>query len=295
MRTCARLLISFFLLTGCKQHAAAADTAQPGNADTVPLADTDKAKPGAGIPVDLSELSDSEKAAFTRLVQRFPSACGKAHSLEVSVKTDPSCRRSVYAARYIARLLKADLLESEVEDHYDVRFNTPKIQIDVASAPVRGDPSAPIALVEFSDFQCPHCKHMQPVLDRVLEEYRGKVKLYFKQYPIGRAHPDAPLAAAAALAAGKQGKFWQFHDRLFADQDHENLAALEKIASDLKLDKKRWTADIETEKEHVARDHADGEKLEVSATPTLYIAGRKFSGPSTFEEVKDWIDEELNK
>jgi protein-disulfide isomerase len=251
-----------------------------------------------GLPgVDLSGLSDSDKHAFWRLVKKYPSACGKAHSLEVSLKTDPRCRRSVFAARYTVRLLKAQLLESEVEEHYETRFAPSKpIVVDTKDAPLRGDAHAPITIVEFSDFQCPHCKHLQPVLEKLLEEYHGQIKLYFKNYPIVRAHPDAALAAAAALAAGKQNKFWPFHDRLFGgDQEHEAMPDLEKIAKDLKLDMKKWKIDIEVTKDQVARDHADGEKIDVQSTPTMIINGRKYSGPTQYDEVKDWIEEELVK
>jgi protein-disulfide isomerase len=296
MRTCA-LLVAVAAAIGCgagcaDRRAAAAPESPPQPA---PLA---APQPTAGeLPVDLSELRDAEKAAFHRLVQKYPSACGKAHSLETSIRTDPRCRRSVFAARYLVRLLKAHLLESEVEEKYELRF-TPQnpIAVDVKDAPMRGEPHAPVALVEFSDFQCPHCKHLQPALERILDEYRGQVRLYFKNYPIGRAHPDAALAAAAALAAGRQGKFWQFHDRLWAgDQEHEELPVLEKHARDLKLDLKKWKADLENAKEQVARDHAEGEKLDVAATPTLFINGRKYNGPPAYEDIKDWIEEELNK
>jgi predicted DsbA family dithiol-disulfide isomerase len=248
--------------------------------------------------VDTSELRDSEKAAYEQLLDRLPSACGKAHSLRVSLKTDPRCKRSIFAARYIVRLFKAHLLPSEVEEHYDERFGSSagKSNIDVSKAPLRGDASAPVTLVEFSDFQCPHCKKMQPILERVLDEYRGQVKLYFKNFPITRAHPDAALAAAAALAAGKQGKFWQFHDKLFSgDQDREDMTVLEKYAKDLKLDVKKWKGDIDAQNPQVQKDRADGDALNIGATPTLYINGRQFHGPHTFEEVKDWIDEELAK
>ena len=132
----------------------------------------------------------------------------------------------------VVRLMKAHLLPSEVEEAYEKRFGPDKREtFDLKAAPLRGEASAPITLVEFSDFQCPHCKALQPVLEKLLDEYRGKVRLFFKNYPITRAHPDAALSAAAALAAGKQGKFWAFHDRLFGgDQLHQDMAVLEKIA-----------------------------------------------------------------
>jgi protein-disulfide isomerase len=248
--------------------------------------------------VDLSGLSESDKAAFMRLIQKYPSACGKAQSLEASLKTDGRCRRSVFAARYMAKLLKLGLLPSEVEEHYNDRFG-PDVyhykNIDVKDAPVRGDPGAPVTIVEFSDFQCPHCKHAQPSLERLLEEY-PQVKLYFKHYPITRAHPYAQAAAQAAVAAGKQGKFWQYHDKLFrGDQEKESPSDLERYARELKLDIARWKKDAEAAAEKVNRDRADGEKANVESTPSLFINGRKFHGPTSFEELKDWVEEELNK
>jgi protein-disulfide isomerase len=279
--------------------ASAACTDKKADATPTPAGDgKGGAAAKAPLPgVDLDGLMDSDARAFWGLVAKEPSACGKAHSLETSVRTDPKCKRSLFAARYIVRLMKAHLLPSEVEEAYDKRFADPKREsFDLKAAPLRGDAGAPVMLVEFSDFQCPHCKHLQPVLEKLLDEYRGQVKLYFKNYPIVRAHPDAPLAAAAALAAGKQGKFWAFHDKLFAgDQQHDDMPVLEKIAKDVKLDVGKWKGDIDGMKPQVDRDHAEGERVDIDSTPTLFINGRKHQGPKTYEEIKDWIDEELNK
>jgi protein-disulfide isomerase len=295
MRVSLSLLALAVVAAGCADRRAAAAPDPSVSASSASPART--AATGESLPVDLSGMRDTERATFQRLVQKYPSACGKAHSLEVSLRTDGKCRRSVYAARYLAKLIKLHLLDSEVEEQYELRFSpAPKAVIDVKDAPLRGEPHAPVVLIEFSDFQCPHCKRLQPALERLLDEYRGQVKLYFKNYPIRGAHPDAATAAAAALAAGRQGKFWQFHDRLWAgDQEHEEMPVLEKIAKDLKLDVKKWKSDIEACKEQVTRDHEDGEKLEVSATPTLFIDGRHYHGPNDFDDIKDWVDEELNK
>ena len=296
MTAASSRLLRLMVMSGALLSAACADK----KADATPATVADQKGSGTktALPgVDLDGLLDSDVKAFWRMVEKYPSACGKAQSLEASVRTDPKCKRSLFAARYIVRLMKAHLLPSEVEEAYDKRFGDVKIEtFDLKNAPLRGEASAPVTLVEFSDFQCPHCKHLQPVLEQILDEYRGKVKLYFKNYPISRAHPDAALAAAAALAAGKQGKFWAFHDKIFAsDQQHEDMPFLEKIAKELKLDMGKWKADIETMKPQVERDHAEGEKAEIDSTPTLYIDGKKHQGPKTYEEIKDWIDEELNR
>ena len=112
--------------------------------------------------------------------------------------------------------------------------------------------------------------------------------------------PRAPLTSKDftawhdALAAGKQGKFWGFHDKLFAsDQLHEDMSVLEQYAKELKLDIGKWKADIEPAKAQVEKDHQEGEKADIDSTPTLYIDGKKHQGPKTFDEIKDWIDDEL--
>lgn len=261
-----------------------------------PPAGGERAKGDRALPagVDASALDPSQVDALNRLLDEKPSACGKGHSLRTSLRTDPGCKRSVFAARYLVRLLKAGLLGSEAEEAYDKRFTSPDSgRCDPADANVRGNANAPIVLCEFSDFQCPHCKLMEPVLGRVLEEYGGQVKLIYKNYPISKLHPEAREAAAAAVAAGKQGKFWPMHDRLFANQDKLTGADLEGYARELKLDMKKWKADLPAAAEQVEREHGEGEKLEITGTPTLYINGRRYAGPLRFEELRDWVDEEL--
>jgi predicted DsbA family dithiol-disulfide isomerase len=260
-------------------------------AASAPAARADVATPPN---LDVSGLDDGQKKWLNELLEEFPSACVKSQSLATSLKSDPKCKRSPIAAAFVVRLLKLGLLKSEVEEHYDERFVHPTMaRCEIAGAPLRGSPTATVALVEFSDYECPHCKAIEPVLGKILEEYKGKVKLYFKNYPIEKLHPDARDAAAAAVAAGEQGKFWPMHDKLFENQDHLSATDLEKYASDLKLDVKKWKTDLANARKIVERDHDEGEKLEVSATPTLYINGCKFKGPHRYEEVKDWIDWEL--
>ena len=247
--------------------------------------------------VDLTGLDPSQIESINRLLDEKPSACGKGHSLRTSLKTDPGCKRSCYAGKYLVRLLKSGLLGSEAEEIYDKRFVAPEkgeCTVD-AQAPVRGNPKAPILLCEFSDFQCPHCKLAEPLLSKLLDDNVGQVRLVYKNYPITKLHPEARDAAAAAVAAGNQGKFWQMHDKLFENQDHLTKVDLEKYARELKLDVKKWSADLAGAKERVEKDHAEGEKNELTGTPTLYINGRKYAGPLRYEELKDWVDEELNR
>lgn len=254
-------------------------------------------KGGGALPgVDTTGLDPTQLEALGRFVDEKPSACGKGHSLRTSIKTDAGCKRSVFAARYLVRLLKAGLLPSEAEEIYDKRFTSPETgQCDLTDPNMRGNVHAPVTICEFSDFQCPHCKLMEPILQRLLDDYNGQLRLIYKNYPISKLHPDAREAAAAAIAAGKQGRFWQMHDKLFANQDHLTAADLDKYAKELKLDAKKWKDDLPAARERVEKEHAEGEKLDIQGTPTVYVNGRKYAGPLRYEELKDWVDEELNR
>jgi protein-disulfide isomerase len=168
-------------------------------------------------------------------------------------------------------------------------------KVDAGNAPAVGPKSAPVQIVEFSDFQCPFCSRVVPTIKQIEEKYQGKVHLAFRNYPLP-FHNNAQGAAEAGAAANAQGKFWQMHDKIFrGDQEKEAPADLERYARELKLDIPRWKKDMDAAADKVNHDRADGEKVNVDSTPSLFINGRKYHGPPTEEELKDWIEEELNK
>ncbi|MBB5347716.1 thioredoxin domain-containing protein [Desulfoprunum benzoelyticum] len=168
------------------------------------------------------------------------------------------------------------------------------IAIDTAGSPVKGDAAAPVSIVLFTDFQCPYCIKLNPVLDQIYEKNKGKVKIVFKNMPL-QFHQMAEPAAIAALAAGEQGKFWEFHDKLFtAPQLSPDL--LPKIAQDLGLDMARFESDRNSPmlRQKLGKDMSDAQKAGVTGTPTLYINGRKLKQRSP-EGFQAMIDEELAK
>jgi protein-disulfide isomerase len=168
------------------------------------------------------------------------------------------------------------------------------IDIDTAGSPVRGAAEAPINLVVFTDFQCPYCIKLAPVLDQILAKNQGKVKITFKNMPL-QFHEMAEPAARAALAAHEQGKFWEFHDKLFT-APQLNAAALTSIASGLGLDMTRFDTDMKSPaiRQKVNKDMLDAQKAGVTGTPTVYINGRKLKqrSPEGFQAL---IDDELKK
>jgi thiol-disulfide isomerase/thioredoxin len=267
----------------------------------MPLADkanapsADDNSPPAGI--DLSKLDDFERKVFFRVVNREASACGKGHSLLFSAKHDPSCRASFYAVRYVARLVDSGFTDSEIADKLDKRFRTPRVpRFDLGAAPSKGGGGGRVKIVEFVDYECPHCKHAQALLRQTVEEYPGEVTVYFKHFPLS-AHTNARLAAEGAVAAHKQGKFWPFNEKVWALSDNLTPAGLEKAAKEVGLDVARWRKDADSDavKERVKADRSEGADLGISGTPAIYVNGRKYGDPLEIASLKDWIDEELGR
>ncbi len=283
--------------------ATPAPAAKPGSVPAAPAAAT---KPGAppatakpagdaefpGLATD--GMMASEKDGLRRLLQKFQSPCGKPHSLITSLRTDPSCQLSLVAARWMTKLFSDGFLESEVEERYTKRFVTSKcVQIDISGASTLGDPNAPIALIEFSDFECPHCRMAEPIVKQVLKEFKN-VKLVFMNFPL-QMHANAPTLAAAALAAGKQGKFWPYHDRLFDNQGTVRQADLILYAQELGLDVRRFQVDLEASRSRVARERSIGDKLDLGGTPTFFVNCRKVEGPLSLDNLRSYIEAEAAK
>lgn len=285
-------------------RAAAPTPAAPAK----PAAPAAAAKPGATAPAVTAKpagdaefpglstdgMMPSEKDGLRRLLQKFQSACGKPHSLLTSLRTDPSCQVSLVAARWMTKLFADGFLESEVEERYTKRFVSSKcVQIDISGASVLGDPNAPIALIEFSDFECPHCRMAEPIVKQVLKEFKN-VKWVFMNFPL-QMHANAPTLAAAALAAGKQGKFWPYHDRLFENQGTVRQADLILYAQELGLDVRRFQVDLEASRSRVARERAIGDKLDLGGTPTFFVNCRKVEGPLSLDNLRSYIEAEAVK
>jgi len=146
--------------------------------------------------------------------------------------------------------------------------------ISVDDDPARGDANAPVTIVEFTDFQCPSCAAMQPILDEVLKSYGNKVRFVVRDFPL-LAHANARKAAEAANAANAQGKFFEYALQLFKHQNALDVPSLKKYASDLGLNRTLFDAALDSGKyaAEVRHDIDDGEKYGVDSTPTIFING----------------------
>ncbi len=168
------------------------------------------------------------------------------------------------------------------------------VDVDVAGSPFKGPADAPVTLTLFTDFECPYCRQIIPLLEEVLQKNPKTVKLSFKNLPL-KFHKQAEPSAKAALAAHEQGKFWPFHDRLFAEQKiSEDL--IKKIAQDIKLDMAQFEKDRESPQvqSKLQKDILDAQTAGVTGTPTVFINGRtpRQRTPDGFQAI---IDDELEK
>ena len=173
----------------------------------------------------------------------------------------------------------------------------PAVQnIEVGNAPARGPKNAPVTIVAYSDFECPFCSRVVPTLKQLEEEYKGKIRVAFKHQPLG-FHANAKPAAMASMAAHEQGKFWEYHDKLFANQRALDRVSLDRYAEELKLDMGKFKAAMDSNKydAQISADMAEATRVGVNGTPTFFINGRALVGAQPNDAYKRVIDEELKK
>jgi protein-disulfide isomerase len=178
----------------------------------------------------------------------------------------------------------------------NVVLDAPRYTVNVApDDPVLGGASAPVTLVEFSDFQCPFCARVMPTLKKVKETYGDRVRIVWKDFPLTSIHPQAFRAAEAGQCAREQGKFWELHDVLFANQQALQPDDLKKHAAAVGLDPAKFNACFDASKygERVQQQMSAGTQLGVGSTPSIFINGRLVSGAQPYEVFAGIIDDEL--
>ncbi|MCA9519564.1 MAG: thioredoxin domain-containing protein [Myxococcales bacterium] len=172
-----------------------------------------------------------------------------------------------------------------------------RVPVDESKDYIKGPKHAPITIVEFSDFQCPFCSRVNPSIKEVMQKYPGKVRVIFRNFPLP-FHKNAALAAEAALAAGAQGKFWEYHDMLFKNQrklQKDDLISYAKEVGVKDIAKFKDALDKRTYQKKVQEDMLMGQRVGVRGTPNLFVNGRQISGARPFSAFKTIIDEELKK
>lgn len=180
----------------------------------------------------------------------------------------------------------------------EVFLEPPRMELDLARATYKGSEAAPVTLVEYSDFQCPACQRVNPDLARLKTEYGDRLRVAFVQNPLTSIHPQAFKAAEAALCARDQGRFWEMHDALFADQGNLEEDALVQRARSLGLEAEAFETCLDSG-EHTATVRADLDSAlarGITSTPSIFINGRPvqlMGGTPIFDQLARVVDDEL--
>ena len=255
--------------------------------------------------VDFTGLTPAQKALALKVLRSNGCPCGCAMKLAECRTKDPNCSFSKALAAIVVDSVKKGAKEAAVLAAVDasplMHRAAPKllenpVVIPIDGAPFVGPKDARVTIVEFSDFQCPYCAQAVVKLNAILKAYPNQVKLIFKQFPLDM-HSQAALAAAAAVAAHWQGKFWPLHDAMFADRTHLSRQTILAMAGSIGLDTKRFEQDWESPgvKQAVAREQMEGEKAGVEATPTVFIDSQKYNGGLDLDAIRPIIESELKR
>ncbi|MBQ8036783.1 MAG: thioredoxin domain-containing protein [Proteobacteria bacterium] len=198
------------------------------------------------------------------------------------------------AKPYMDKGLKGTALYEQV-----IKDNKPApLVVDIAGSPFKGAADAPVTIVQFSDFQCPFCSRVEPTIDQLMADpaYAGKIKVVFKQLPLP-FHDKAQKAAEAALFANANGKFWEMHKKMFANQNALDIENLKKYATEIGLDAAALEAALNSDqyKAAVEADAAAAAGVKISGTPSFVINGKSLVGAQPIEKFKEAIDAALKE
>jgi len=269
------------------------DGGKPG--DTALPDDADMIKEAKGV--NITNLTEPQKTKFFQIINTERSACKKPHSLAKSLRDDDKCRDSMVVSQFIADSLAAGATATQIKNAIDkvVDALQPK-EIDIEGRAIYGEPNAPITVVVFADFECPHCRNEAPKLRKTVDQFRGRAKLVFKHFPL-EFHDRARQAAIAVEAAHDQGKFWEMHDIVFANQGSLSDADLESYAAQIKLDMTKFKASMadKATTARVDKDFKDGDKIGITGTPAVFVNGRMMNEALFGGSLAGWIDDALKR
>jgi protein-disulfide isomerase len=293
VRAC--IFVCVFALGSFAQNPPAPKTTEPAKTKaSTPIPDTIGS-------IDLSELSQTQRKAALKLMNEQDCSCQCGMKTAECLVKDPNCSYSKSLAKVAIKGIKEGKSLIEISKLMDAspKAHRPKLLEDPVKIPVEGSPSrgpadARITIVEFSDFECPYCSVAVKEVATIQAAYPKDIKLIYKQFPLSM-HPNAPLAAAASLAAKEQGKFWEMHDLLFANFHTLSRDNMLSWAKQIGLDVNKFKADLDSGKFQaiVKKDLSDGEAAGVYGTPAFFINGKLYNGTMKLDALKPILDVEL--
>lgn len=282
-----------------KAEAPSTDTKTDGAPATKPAAAAAGTAPAPdaypGFPA-FAQLNDAQRIQFKAIVEAEICPCeGATVSLELCLKdVSKGCAMSARVANMVGGGVYKGVKQTDIMSEVSKFIKSSKMTytFDVSSTPYKGDPKASIVMIEFADFQCPHCRLAAKVMDEVAEKHKDDIVYYYKHFPLG-GHQQAQKAAVASLAAHEQGKFWPMHDMVFANQMKLTDDSYEEFANKIGLNVKRFKEGMQSPmvQQQVVSDKLEGEKANITGTPTLFINGKQYFGDKSVEALSKVIEE----
>ncbi len=282
MRTWLAFIVPIVALS-CAAHSSSSSSAQSASSST---------------EVDLSNLTVRERSDYNELVTSLLAPCPELpQSLNECVQKHSACAACYPASVFIRDNISRGRTQPQVEGAFRIRFD-PKsaVVIDTTHSPQKGDPNAPVTIVEWADFECPFCARAGRMFEEVMQKRPGKVQLVYKFFPLS-SHPHGELTAHAAAAAELQGKFWPMHDQLFDNQSSLDEAKIRDLAKKIGLDVAKFDADLNSEavKARVDKDRAEADRLGLEGTPFVWVNGRHLDSKyfNLEDDLMPWVDLDL--
>jgi protein-disulfide isomerase len=251
------------------------------------------AQPTNPLPgVNVKGLDASEVAGLTELLKQGACPCNPQISLQACVVAK-TCPEATALGDFGAGKFREGLGLEQVQEAVIRKYlldHTPKANFDLRDVPFKGDPNGTIIIVEYADFECPHCALMSGIINSVLAKRPKGVKVHFKQFPLGM-HPQSERAARATLAAHRQGRFWPMHDLIFGSQGRLTDGSYAKFATELGLNVKKFEQDLADPAiaALVQRDQQEAIAAGLQGTPTLFINGQQYQEEKTPEAIEAYL------
>jgi protein-disulfide isomerase len=197
--------------------------------------------------------------------------------------------------RRVARTRNAYIESLRSKAKIALALDPPRAPISLKGSALLGKADAPVTVVEFADYECPYCQQIQPAVEKLINDYPGKVAFAFKDFPLPN-HTHAQKAAEAARCAGAQGKYWEFHHQLFANHQYD-VAKLKEIAAGLKLDNQAFNTCLDSGQQSgaVQADFNESQVLGIPGTPAFFVNGRLINpnGTVSYDVLRRFVEEEL--
>jgi protein-disulfide isomerase len=245
---------------------------------------------------DPSALPPAARSEYDRVLEDEFCGCGSPHSLGQCLKSHPDCRHSRRLGQIAAIEAARGVTAAEIGvdlARYDQGFRDARNSFKVDERQCRGKGS--VTLVEFSDFECPHCALLRPALEKFASDNASRVKLCWMSFPLSQ-FPNSIPAAQAALLARDKGKLWPVHDAIFENQRRLSPEVLQEILVKAGIPAAEWKKAL-ADKTYLAQAEAQraaGVAAGVNATPTLYVNGRKLDLAPSPEILSITVDDELD-